>query len=91
MYRILKAILELLGTLDSGESRNLDATNIKVHQDASTGDHQETYTVGQIKGGVNSKTTRLVDSRGWRVRIELVAVDCADVTAAEDVYIPAGK
>jgi len=69
----------------------LDATHVKVHQDASSGGHHETEAIGRTKGGVNTKITALVDGLGRPLQVELAAGNCADVTAAAAVQIPAGR
>jgi len=86
-----KSILELLATLESGQLRHLDATHVKVHQDASSGGHHKTEAIGRTKGGVNTKITALVDGLGRPLQVELATGNCADVKAAEAVLIPSGK
>jgi transposase len=86
-----KAILDLLSTLESGQLRHLDATHVKVHQDASSGGHHETEAIGRSKGGVNTKITALVDGFGRALQVELEAGNRADIKAVGAIEIPTGK
>lgn len=58
-------MLELLAREQEGSLVHLDATHVKVHQDASRiGGEQSDSAIGRTKGGLNTKVTALVDSRG---------------------------
>ena len=88
---IWQQILELLATEQSGELRHLDATHIKVHQDGSSGGHQETQAIGRTKGGLNTKVTAMVDGQGRAVQITVAPGQCADVVAVQAIDLPADK
>jgi len=88
---IWQAIIDLLAARQRGELRHLDATHIKVHQDASSGGHQETQAIGRTKGGLNTKITVLVDSQGRALQMAVAPGQCADVQAVEAIELPAGK
>ena len=65
-------ILDLLNPGATGQLRHLDASNIKVHQDASNPvDGQVVEKIGRTKGGLNTKLTAMVDSKGRAVQLNL--------------------
>lgn len=74
-----------------GELRHLDATHIKVHQDANACMAQCFQAVGRTKGGRNTKVTALVDGAGRAVQLALAPGQRADVKAAEAIHPPRGK
>jgi transposase len=75
-----------------GELRHLDATHIKVHQDAANpAEGQEKQAFGHTKGGLNTKLTALVDSQGHAVELTLAPGNKNDVVAAQDLVLPQGK
>lgn len=84
-------LLELVGTLAGGQLRHLDATHIKVHQDASTGGQQEAQAMGMTKGGLNTKVTALVDGAGRALQLAAAPGQQAEVRAVEAIELPAGK
>ena len=88
---IWQQILELLTTLQGGELRYLDATHIKVHQDGSSGGHQEVQAMGRTKGGLNTKMTAMVDGAGRALQITVAPGPCADVVAVAAIELPPDK
>ena len=65
-------ILDLLNPGATGQLRHLDASHIKVHQDASNPvDGQVVEKIGRTKGGLNTKLTAMVDSKGRAVQLNL--------------------
>lgn len=86
-----QTIFELLSALEQGQLRHVDATHIKVHQDASSGGHQEDQAVGKTKGGLNTKLTAMVDGLGRAVRLALAAGQRADVQVVQAIELPVGK
>lgn len=85
-------ILALLADSSAvGELRHLDATHIKVHQDANACGSQCFQAIGRTKGGRNTKVTALVDGAGRAVQISLAPGQRADVKAAEAIHTPHGK
>jgi len=61
----------------------IDATHIKVHQDACHfGSTPELQGFGKTKGGRNSKLTAVSNGRGKALNLDLMAGNLADITAA---------
>ena len=86
------AILDLLGEGASGQLRHLDSSHIKVHQDASNPvDGQTVEKMGRTKGGLNTKVTALVDSRGRALQLTLAPGNRNDGIAAQEIALPSGK
>lgn len=82
-------ILDILCGRARGKIRFLDATHIKVHQDASNpAGGQQNQAIGRTKGGLNTKVTALVDARGMVLQLTLAAGQMADVKAANEVVLP---
>src|SRR4249919_199091 len=82
-------ILDLLAENAAGVLRYLDATHIKVHQDAANrAGGQENQRVGRTKGGLNTKVTALTDGKGRALQLTLAAGHEADVQAAQEVVLP---
>lgn len=86
-----KNILDLVSTDQTGKLRHLDATHIKVHQDASSGGHHQTQAIGRTKGGLNTKITALVDGQGRALQLAIAAGQCADVKAVAAIELPVAK
>ena len=86
-----QTIFELLTTLEEGQLRHVDATHIKVHQDASTGGHQEDQAIGKTKGGLNTKLTAMVDAQGHATQLALAPGNKADVQAVQAIELPSDK
>ena len=75
-----------------GTLRPLDATHIKVHQDAvNPAGGQAECAIGRTKGGLNTKLTALVDLHGHALQLTVAPGDRADVKAAEQIWPPLGK
>jgi transposase len=76
----------LLGALTGrakGRLRFLDASHVKVHQDASNpAGGQQNQAMGRTKGGLNTKLTALVDVRGHALSLSLSPGQAADVKVA---------
>lgn len=82
-------ILDILCERAKGKMRFLDATHIKVHQDASNpAGGQQNQAIGRTKGGLNCKVTALVDGRGMVLQLTLAPGQMADVKAANEVELP---
>lgn len=88
---VWQRILELFDVLEWGQLRHIDATHIKVHQDGSSGGHQETQAMGTTKGGLNTKVTVMVDGQGRALQIAVAAGQRADVQAVQAIELPAKK
>lgn len=81
------ALLDVLAAGAKGTLRLLDATHIKVHQDAANpAGGQAAQAIGRIKGGLNTKLTALADAHGRALQLTLAPGQRADVKAAEDVW-----
>jgi transposase len=67
----LGAIFEVVSTDNQrGKLRHLDASHIKVHQDANVAD-PAAQAMGKTRGGRNTKLHAVVDSAGHAVRLKL--------------------
>ena len=64
-----------------GTERSLDASHIKVHQDANTKD-PENEGIGMTRGGRNTKLHAVVDEVGHAVKLFLTAGQVNDCTQA---------
>ena len=85
-------ILEILKNDAVGVLTFLDSTHVKVHQDATNAvEDQEFEGIGRTKGGLNSKVTAVVDSRGRATQLFIHPGNVADITAAESIEIPEGR
>jgi transposase len=83
------AVLDALAQKQEGVLRSLDATHIKVHQDAANpAGGQENQGCGRTKGGLNTKLTALVDTQGHALQLTLAPGQMADVHAAKEIVLP---
>lgn len=62
-----------------GRERSLDASHIKVHQDANV-KNPENESIGMTRGGRNTKLHAVVDEVGHAVRLSLTAGQVNDCT-----------
>jgi transposase len=82
-------LLAVLARRARGTLRLLDASHIKVHQDASNpAGGQAMQAMGRTKGGLNTKLLAWVDARGRAVQVTLAAGQRADVRAASEAPWP---
>jgi len=82
---------KVLARQATGALRFLDASHIKVHQDASNpAGGQQHQAMGRTKGGLNTKLTAWVDSRGRVVQMALSPGQRADVRAVAQTPWPRG-
>lgn len=80
-------VLAVLARRANGVLRFLDASHIKVHQDASNpAGGQWTQALGRTKGGLNTKLTAWVDGRGRALLVSVAAGQRADVQVAQQVW-----
>jgi transposase len=85
-------MLDLLAEAAVGTLRPLDATHIKVHQDAANPAAGQSFqAIGRTKGGLNTKLTALVDASGRALQLALAPGNQADVKAAEALWAPRSK
>ena len=85
-------ILDLITERAHGNLRFLDATHIKVHQDAANpagGQHLQAF--GRTKGGLNTKLTVTVDSKGKGLQATLAPGQRGDAIAAEEIIFMEGE
>ncbi len=76
-------VLQLLAQRTIGALRFVDASHIKVHQDASNpAGGQQRQAIGRTKGGLNTKLTAWVDGRRRAPQLSLAAGQRADVRVA---------
>ncbi len=84
-------LLAVLARGATGALRFLDASHIKVHQDASNpAGGQQNQAIGRTKGGLNTKLTAWVDTAGRAVTLHLAPGQRADVRAATEAPWPRG-
>jgi transposase len=77
-------LLKMLSRAAQGRLRFLDASHIKVHQDGSNpAGGQQNQAIGRTKGGLNTKVSAWVDTRGRAVSLSLAAGQWADVQVAQ--------
>lgn len=84
-------LVKVLSRRATGTLRFLDASHIKVHQDASNpagGQHKQ--AIGRTKGGLNTKLTAWVEGRGRVVQVALSPGQRADVRAVAETPWPQG-
>jgi transposase len=83
-------VLALLTRRARGVLRFVDASHIKVHQDASNpAGGQQNQAIGRTKGGLNTKLTAWVDGYGRAVQVSLAPGQRADIRAVEQSPWPA--
>jgi transposase len=83
-------LLQVLARKAQGRLRFLDASHIKVHQDASNpAGGQQNQAIGRTKGGLNTKLTAWVDTPGRAISLSLSAGPAAEVTVAQASPRPA--
>lgn len=83
-------VLDLITERAQGKLRFLDATHIKVHQDAANpagGQHLQAF--GRTKGGLKTKLT--VDSKGKILQAALAPGQRGDAVAAEEIIFLEGE
>lgn len=84
-------MLAVLARRATGVLRFLDASHIKVHQDASNpAGGQQNQAIGRTKGGLNTKLTAWVDGSGRAVAVHLAPGQRADVRAVQEAAWPRG-
>jgi transposase len=77
-------LLRVLARGACGKLRFLDASHIKVHQDASNpAGGQQNQAIGRTKGGLNTKLSAWVDGRGRVISLSLAPGSHADVIVAQ--------
>jgi len=77
-------------SLRKGTMCSLDASYIKVHQDANVA-HPENEAMGVSRGGRTTKVHALTDSAGHAVKLELTGGNVADCTKAPGMIQPVRK
>lgn len=83
-------LVRALARKAQGRLRFLDASHIKVHQDASNpAGGQQNQAIGRTKGGLNTKLSAWVDQRGRALSLSIAAGPAADVTVAQTSSRPA--
>src|SRR5580692_11526994 len=77
-------LLRVLARDAQGRLRFLDASHVKVHQDASNpAGGQQNQAIGRTKGGLNTKISAWVDGSGRAVSLSLAPGQHADVCVAQ--------
>lgn len=84
-------LLKVLSRQARGTLRFLDASHIKVHQDASNpAGGQQNQAIGRTKGGINTKLTAWMDSGGRVIQVNLTPGQRTDVRAVAESPWPQG-
>jgi transposase len=82
-------LLAVLARQAKGKLRFLDASHVKVHQDASNpAGGQQNQAIGRTKGGLNTKISAWVDGLGQAVSLSLAPGQHADVSVAQSAARP---
>jgi transposase len=82
-------LLAVLAWQAKGKLRFLDASHVKVHQDASNpAGGQQNQAIGRTKGGLNTKISAWVDGTGRAVILSLAPGQHADVCVAQTTPHP---
>jgi transposase len=82
-------LLAVLARNAQGKLRFLDASHVKVHQDASNpAGGQPNQSIGRTKGGLNTKISAWVDGSGRAVSLSLAPGQHADVCVAQTAAHP---
>jgi transposase len=82
-------LLAVLARQAKGKMRFLDASHVKVHQDASNpAGGGQNQVIGRTKGGLNTKISAWVDGRGRAVGLSLAPGQHADVSVAQAAACP---
>jgi len=82
-------LLRVLTLGAQGKLRFLDASHIKVHQDASNpAGGQRNQAIGRTKGGLNTKLSAWVEGRGRVLSVSLAPGQQADITVAQTLSRP---
>lgn len=77
-------LLRTLARAAQGKLRFVDASHIKVHQDASNpAGGQQNQAIGRTKGGLNTKLSAWVDWRGRAINVSLAPGQRSDVIVAQ--------
>lgn len=86
------SVLQWMEPCVEGHLRHLDATHVKLHQDAANpAQGQCLQAMGRTRGGLNTKVTALVDGRGRAIQVRIDSGPRPDVEVAEEMVPPAGK
>jgi transposase len=84
-------VLAHLARAATGTLRFVDASHIKVHQDASNpAGGQQNQAIGRTKGGLNTKLTAWVDTAGRALVVNLAPGQRADVRVVHETVWPRG-
>ena len=82
-------LLAVLASGAEGRLRFLDASHVKVHQDASNpAGGQQNQAIGRTKGGLNTKISAWVDGHGRAVSLSLAPGQQAEVRIAQAARRP---
>jgi transposase len=84
-------LLKLLSAEAEGALVHLDATHVKAHQDSTNpSGGQASQAIGRTRGGLNTKVTALVDSKGRALQLVVDSGNQADIRCADRIEIPSG-
>jgi transposase len=84
-------LLKLVAAEPQGVLVHLDASHARAHQDGTNPcGGQPSQAIGRIRGGLNTKVTALVDSKGRALQLVVDSGDQADIRCADRIEIPSG-
>ena len=84
-------LLKLVAAEPQGVLVHWDATHVKAHQDGTNPcGGQERQAIGRTRGGLNTKVTALVDSKGRALQLVVDSGSQADIRCADRIEIPPG-
>jgi transposase len=84
-------LLKVVAAEPQGVLVHLDATHVKVHQDGTNPrGGLASQAIGPTRGGLNTKVTALVDSKGRALQLVVDSGNQADIRCADRIKIPSG-
>ena len=85
-------LLEIVAVEPQGALVHLDATHVKAHQDGTNPRGGQTcQAIGRTRGGLNTKVTTPVDSKGRALQLMVDCGNLADIRCADSTVIPTGR
>jgi hypothetical protein len=84
-------LLKVVAAEPQGVLVHFDATHAEANQDGSNpSGGQASQAIGRTCGGLNTKVTALVDSKGRAVQLVVDSGNQADIRCADRIEIPSG-
>jgi transposase len=84
--------LEIVSAEPQGALVHLDATHVKAHRDGTNSrGGQTSQAIRRPRGGLNTKVTALVNSKGRALQLMVDCGNLADIRCADRIVIPTGS